>query len=353
MLFIGLFSRSVATEAPENEHHNDTEEKQGFDAGETIFHHVKDAHELHLFNFPVYLPIIIYDEGLKVFSSSHFYHNELHTSTGEHYYEHEGYILFHEKIYRAEEGLALDEHGHPQNMRVLLDLSITKNVAGMILSTLLLFWIFMSVAKRYKKTEGAAPKGMQNLLEPLILFVRDEVAEPSIGHNYKRYMPFLLTIFFFIWMSNMLGLLPFLGGMNITGNIAVTAMLALFTFIITTVSGNKGYWMHIIAPPGVPYALYILLVPIEIIGVFLKPIVLMLRLFANITAGHIIILAFTCLIFIFQDLYGTGVGWASSIGTLIFGIFMNILELLVAFLQAYVFTLLSALYFGMATEEAH
>jgi len=180
------------------------------------------------------------------------------------------------------------------------------------------------------------------------------LAKPSIGaKNYEKFMPFLLTIFFFILISNFLGLIPVLGGMNITGNIAVTLVLAMFTFVITTKSANMGYWKHIVMPPGVPLWLLPIMIPIEILGVFSKPIVLMLRLFANITAGHIIILSFTSLIFIFAQSSGTGAGYGVSIVSVLFTVFMYILEFLVAFLQAYVFTLLSALYFGMAVEEHH
>jgi F-type H+-transporting ATPase subunit a len=216
-----------------------------------------------------------------------------------------------------------------------------------------MFVIFGSVASAYKTRKGMAPKGIQSFMEPLILFIRDEVAKPSIGHHYEKFMPYLLTIFFFIWLGNILGLIPFIGGFNITGNIAVTLTLAVFTFLVTTFSANKNYWMHIIATPGVPTWLLPLMIPIEILGVFTKPIVLMIRLFANITAGHIIILSFVSLIFIFSNLYGAGAGYGVAVVSVAFSIFMNVIELLVAFLQAYVFTLLSALYFGSAVEEHH
>ena len=234
-----------------------------------------------------------------------------------------------------------------------IDLSITKTVAGILLTIVLMFIIFGSIAKRYKSNPNVAPKGLQSFMEPLVLFIRDEVAKPSIGPRYERFLPFLLTIFFFIWISNMLGLIPFIGGFNITGNIAVTLVLALFVFVITTVNANKNYWMHIVATPGVPGWLLPLMIPIEIFGLFIKPGVLCLRLFANITAGHIIILSFMSLIFIFANQYGDIAGYGVSIVSLAFAIFMNLLELLVAFLQAYVFTLLAALYFGAAVEEAH
>lgn len=343
---LGLSSNLSASESSSDDE---------FKPGDIIMHHVMDAHEIHIMDgvhFP--LPIIVKaPNAVDFFSYSRFEAAEgsdvkkyTSPSSGN------TYIYEHGHIYMGNEAgeIQMDAEG---NMVAPYDLSITKNVAGMFVTMFLMLLIFMTVAKSYKKRSGQAPKGLQSWIEPLIVFIRDDVAKPSIGHGYERFMPFLLTIFFFIWIANMLGLIPFLGGMNITGNIAVTAVLAVFTFVITSINGNKGYWMHIIRPPGVPLGLLPLLVPIEILGVFIKPMVLCLRLFANITAGHIIILSFTMLIFIFANTSGVGVAYGVSIGTLIFSVFMNVLELLVAFLQAYVFTLLSALYFGQATEEAH
>jgi len=214
--------------------------------------------------------------------------------------------------------------------------------------------LFVTAARGYKKRKMQAPKGVQALMEPLIIFVRDEIAKPSIGKKYEKFLPYLLTIFFFIWIGNMLGLIPFIGGFNVTGNIAVSIVLALFTFIITSINGNKDYWKHIYNTPGVPWWLKFpipLMFFIEFLGFISKPVVLTLRLFANITAGHIIILSFVSLIFIFNNLFGAGGGYGVSILSVAFSIFMFAIELLVAFLQAYVFTLLSALYFGSAVEE--
>lgn len=349
---IALFSTALV---------NANAEEGEFDAGETILHHVQDAHEIHIAgDFAIPLPIIIFDEGMKVFSSSNFYHNAkevMNYKKGkkEHYFIHDGYVLYHEKIYKLKgDQLELDKEGHPNNAEAVSDFSITKNVVGIFVCLTIMFWVFLKVSKAYK-SQGidSAPKGLQSFIEPLIIFIRDEVAKPSIGHHYMKFMPYLLTVFFFILICNLLGLIPFLGGMNVTGNIAVTLVLAMATFIITSVNANKAYWMHIVAPPGVPLWLLPIMLPIEIIGVFSKPIVLMLRLFANVTAGHIIILAFVSLIFIFGGKFGAGAGYGASVLSMVFAIFMNILELLVAFLQAYVFTLLSALYFGAATEEAH
>jgi len=213
--------------------------------------------------------------------------------------------------------------------------------------------IFISVARAYTRKGNKAPSGLQNGVEAMIVFIRDEVAKPSIGPKYAKYMPYLLMIFFFIWINNLMGLIPIAPfGANLTGNIAVTLVLALLTFIITLASSNKYFWQHIFAMPGVPKPVLIILVPIEIMGLFLKPIVLTLRLFANITAGHIIALAFFSLIFIFGAL-NQYIGLGVSVLSVAFTIFMMFMELLVAFLQAYVFTLLSAIYIGGAVEEHH
>jgi F-type H+-transporting ATPase subunit a len=223
----------------------------------------------------------------------------------------------------------------------------------MLLMLSLVLFLFTRVAKAYEKRKGQAPKGMQNMLEPFVLFIKDEVAIPALGKKRaQKFLPFMLTSFFFIWASNMLGLIPFLGGFNITGTLSITLVLATFVFILTTINGNAHYWGHIVWPPGVPVAIKFILVPIEFLSIFIKPAVLMIRLTANINAGHIIILAFTSLIFIFGEksvVAGYGVGVFSTL----FIVFMFFIELLVAFLQAYVFTLLAALYFGDATQEHH
>jgi len=342
-----------------------------FDAGEMIMHHVMDAPDIHLMtigdhHISIPLPVILWsnEDGLSIFSTSKFHHGQA---------AYNRYALDHGHIIRlsANNPLAQSEqldlsdaksfgyseeswqgffNGRPAGF---INISITKTVAGMLLTVVLMFLIFLSIAKAYKRNPTEAPKGLQSLVEPIILFVRDEIAKPSIGHKYEVFLPFLLTIFFFIWIANVLGLIPFIGGFNVTGNIAVTLVLAMFTFIMTTVKGNRNYWAHIFATPGVPGWLLPLMVPIEIMGMLTKPVVLCLRLFANITAGHIIILSFMSLIFIFANQYGAGAGYGVSLVSLLFGIFMNTLEILVAFLQAYVFTLLSALYLGAAVEEHH
>jgi F-type H+-transporting ATPase subunit a len=264
----------------------------------------------------------------------------------------------------AEEGpnkgsiVEVDDHGHEiEGADLPLDLSLTKTSAALLISLLLMLWIFISVANRYKKNPGRAPKGLQSLLEPLILFVRDDIALPSIGEKrYEKFMPFLLTVFFFILINNLMGVFPIPpGGANVTGNIAITGVLALTTFLITTLSANKNYWAHIFNTPGVPWWLKypIPLMPfIELLGVFTKPLVLAIRLFANILAGHFIILSFVVLIFIFGQINWIA-GYGVSALSMLFYVFMTMLEFLVALIQAYVFTLLSALYFGMALEESH
>ncbi|PIZ06268.1 MAG: ATP synthase F0 subunit A, partial [Flavobacteriales bacterium CG_4_10_14_0_8_um_filter_32_5] len=199
----------------------------------------------------------------------------------------------------------------------------------------------------YRKSENNLPKGIASFIEPLVVFVRDEIGIPMIGtHKYQKYMPYLLTIFFFIWINNIFGLIPILNGANLSGNIAFTMTLALFTFIITAFSGNKNYWKHIFWMPGVPVPMKLFLAPIEIIGMFVKPISLMIRLFANITAGHIIVLALMSLIFVFKSIAVAPVSIA-------FSLFIAVIEIIVTAIQAYIFTVLSALYFGMATEEEH
>lgn len=342
LLFITLFSGNSVVLA--NDETKTEEKSEKFNAGELIIDHISDSHDWHVAgDIHLPLPIILYVQGsgLKMFSSSNFEHGKA---------VYEGLALKENHIVAVDATGKVDEEATAK----IWDFSITKNTASILFIALLMCWVFISVAKAYTRRKDLAPKGMQSLVEPLILFVRDDVAIPSIGEKkYARYMPFLLTIFFFVLMTNLLGLIPFLpGGSNVTGNIAVTLTLALFTFVITTVSGNKHYWRHIVAMPGVPAWVLFLLTPIEILGVFLRPFVLMIRLFANILAGHIIALSFFCLIFIFAEM-SKGVGYSVSVVSVAFTVFMGMLELLVAFLQAYVFVLLSAIYFGAAVEEAH
>ena len=335
-----------------DQHSSIGQEEEGFSPANFIFDHILDAYEWHIlsykdFHLSIPLPVILYSEtkGLNVFMFNKFHHG--HSDYKGFRYETHGENR-HEIVEIMEDGSTISPK---------LDLSFTKNVLAILISITLLLFVFLSVAKAYTRRPNQAPAGLQNLIEPIILFIRDDIAKPSIGeHKYKKFMPFLLTIFFFIWFNNMLGLVPvFPGGANVTGSITVTLVLALFTFAITSINGNRNYWQHIFNMPGVPWwvkAPIPLMPVIEIIGMITKPFVLMVRLFANITAGHIIVLGFFSLIFIFGQMNAT-LGYGVSVISLAFTIFMTMLELLVALIQAYVFTLLSAIYFGMATEEHH
>ncbi|MBO3272804.1 F0F1 ATP synthase subunit A [Hymenobacter defluvii] len=303
-------------------------DSEAFKPGEMILHHIGDSHEWHWFStdndhFTTYLPVIAYQpgKGVEVFSSKHL-------AEGETYH---GLKLEHEHLVAEDGGK-------------VYDFSLTKNAFALLLSSVLMLILFISVGNGFKKRHGQAPRGLQSFFEPIIIFVRDEVAKKSIGPKYEKYMPYLLTVFFFIWFNNLLGLTP--GAANLTGNIAVTFTLAAMTLLITLFSSNKNYWAHIFATPGVPKPLLIIMIPVELIGVVVKPFSLMVRLFANMTAGHIVTLSFISLIFIFRSL-------AISPASLAFGLFINILELLVAILQAYIFTLLTAMYIGGAVEEHH
>ena len=355
LLFITIsISLSVSGTAEHGAEHHATHEKEKFAPGDLIFDHIGDAHEWHIATFDdihitIPLPVILYSTskkngGLHIFMSSKFHHG--HKS-------YDGFTL----ETKGENKKKITEHLEDGTVIKPIDLSITKNVVSLFISVLLLLWVFISIARTYKNRRGKAPKGLQSLLEPIILFVINDVAKASLGEKrYIKYLPYLLTVFFFIFFNNLLGLIPiFPGGANLTGNIAVTMVLALFTFAIVTFSGNKNYWLHIFNTPGVPWwlKLPIPLMPfIEFVGVFIKPFVLMVRLFANITAGHIIALGFFSLIFIFGEM-SVGAGYGVSVLSIAFTVFMSVLELLVAFIQAFVFVLLSALYISMATEEHH
>ena len=294
-----------------------------------------DGTENHI-GFP--LPVIFYDSanGIHAFMSSEFHHGEeVVESKGGHY------ALSHEKIYKTDANgtLDLNEEGHATNEKVL-DLSITKSVLMILVTGLMLILIFGSMARGYKKS--LVPSGASKIFEPVILFIRDDIAKPNIGANYKKYMGYLLTIFFFILFLNIFGLMPF--GINVTGNIAITFALALLTFLITQFTANKNYWQHIFWMPGLPWPMKIVMMPIEIIGLFIKPFSLLIRLFANMSAGHIIVMSLIALIYYFQNVIA---GIAFPFLTFV----IYLLEVLVAFLQAYIFTMLSAVYFGMANEE--
>ncbi len=311
-----------------------------FNPSAMITHHISDDHVWEFFEGSggtVHLPVILSGRhGLDVFSSRNLFDAEGHPK------QYNGYIAEHGHIYyaNAEGEPETDAAGHHVGP---LDFSITKNVASLMISVVLLLTVFLIIAGRYGKNRGSAPRGMQSFFEPIIMFIRDDIAKQNIGPRYERYMPLLLTVFFFIWFNNMLGLIP--GGANLTGNIAVTLVLALITLVVTLASANGKYWAHIFKP-HVPIALYPIIVPIEIIGIFIKPVALTIRLFANITAGHVIILSLLSLIFIFKNAFVGAVAVP-------FAVIMNMLELFVALLQAYIFTLLTAMYIGSAVEDEH
>jgi F-type H+-transporting ATPase subunit a len=307
--------------------------ENGFNPTPHILHHIADSYEWHLWgDVSIPLPVILYTEGnWDVFMSSDFHHGK-------------------SKVIKGDRTYKIDHHHIiEENNKKFINLSITKNVASMLFSALLLCLLVVKTSQAYKKTK-TAPKGLQSFLEPLILFVRDDIIKSNIGPKYEKYTMFLLTVFFFILINNLLGLTP--GAANVTGNISVTFVLSLFTFIIITISANKGYWKHLVSPPGTPVALLPIMIPIEIFGVFTKPFALMIRLFANITAGHIIIFSLISLIFVASN-NGVNVvaGWSVAPISVMFVLFIFLIEILVAFLQAYIFTLLSAVFIGLAVKE--
>jgi F-type H+-transporting ATPase subunit a len=319
-------------------------EAKAFNVTETILEHIKDDHSWHLWGeTSLSLPVILYTpKGFEVFSSAKFM-NEHH----EHivYKGNFDYKIIEGKVKIVDATEAVDLEAS----KALWDFSITKNVTSLFVSVLILLVVLLTAARAYKKTGiTSAPKGVQSFMEPIVLFVRDEVAIPNIGKKkFAKYMPFLLTIFFLVLTNNFLGLIPFFpGGANVSGNIAFTMTLAVCVFVVVNLSANKNYWEHIFWMPGMHWSMKLFLAPIELIGVFTKPISLMIRLFANITAGHILVLSLICLIFIFKTVYASAIAVP-------FAVFIGLIELLVAFLQAYIFTMLSAMYIGMATEEHH
>ena len=362
VLFMASFFNTAMAQ-PEGAKH----EPKKLDPAKIIMEHVSDGHEFHFttigeHHVTIPLPVILYssEKVLSVFMSSAFHHGEE---------VHKGYRLLEDKfmeehklnelkdakgkaIFAAGKVYAVDgEDGMPNANVKVYDFSITRNVAQLIISLVLLVWLMTGVAKRYKKGDGvtSAPTGFQNAVEPVITFVRDEVAKPNLGHKYEKYLPYLLTVFFFILINNLVGLLP--GVANVTGNIAFTAVLGLISFVVILFSSNKHFWGHIFNPP-VPGGIKIIMVPIEIMGIFTKPFALIIRLFANMISGHIIILSFIILIFIFGAM-NTGLGWGTSPLFVLFSVFIYMLELLVAFIQAFIFANLTAVFIGQAFEGGH
>lgn len=339
--------------------------KPAFNAKEIIFGHVLDAKEFHFLDIKhadgtkhpvsIPLPVILYSpqRGLNVFMSSKFHHGE------------EAYknyiILTNEKIkelrldpgkYSVQQILAIDDKGEIDPSVKVYDISLTRNVVQMLLALFIFVWIMLRIAKQYKKGEGVntAPKGTQGFFEPIIIFIRDEVAKPNLGPRYMKYLPYLLTLFFFILINNIFGLIP--GTANVTGNIAFTIVLGLISFAVILASSNKHYWGHIFNPSGMPLWVKLILVPVEFVSVFVKPMALIIRLFANMVAGHIIIICLISLIFIFSAM-NKSVGVAASPVAVGFTVFIYFIELLVAFLQAYIFVMLTAVFIGQAMEGSH
>ena len=309
-----------------------------FNPQEIIMEHIADKHEWHMYGKSyIPLPIILYtDKGLETFSSAHLQPQGT-VYAGKYY----SYMLVNNKIKVADTNGKIDE----VNNKKVLDFSITQNVASMWMTGIILILVFFSMSSAYRKRPGKGPKGIQSWMEPLVLFIRDDVALPNIGVKYKAYMPLLLTIFFFILINNIFGMIPvFPGAFNLTGNIAVTLVLSVIVLLVVNLKANKYYWKHIFVPN--PWWLFPIMIPVEIVSIFSKPIALMIRLFANITAGHIIVLSLISLIYIF------GTQWAAVV-SVPFTVFIDCIEVLVAFLQAYIFTMLTSLFIGMAIQEHH
>lgn len=334
-----------------------------FDANEVIFGHIYDAHEFHFFSYKtggkehpvsVYLPVILYSpqRGLSAFMSSSFEHGEKAVK---------GYALLTDhniekwkldsKKFRAGQIVAVNESGEPDLNVKIYDFSLTRNVVQMFIALALLVWVMLVIAKKYNKEEGVktAPKGIQGFMEPIIIFIRDDVAKPNLNHKYEKYLPYIQTVFFFILINSLVGLIP--GTANVAGNIAFTMLLALISFVVIIFSSNRHYWKHIFWPP-VPHGVKPILIPVELLGIFTKPFALMIRLFANMVAGHIIIICLISLIFIFGALNKI-VGYAVSPFSVAFVIFIYFIEILVAFLQAYIFAMLTAVFIGQAFESPH
>lgn len=370
-----------------------------FNPGKTAFHHISDQniYSIGPWHFP--LPCFLYTpgEGWNIFSSSRF-HADYH-GTGE--YAYNRFVIYEGAVRRIKDNsfpdglVQLEGHGslftqdipdeqtgkdktvvflcHGGNVyecdsksyadggmlgggvSSFYDFSLTKNVVTMLIVFILLAWMFISIARAYTKRDGQAPSGLQSFMEPMFLFIQDEVSKPFLGKKWEIYNPFIMSLFFFILGLNLFGQVPFFGGSNVTGNLSFTMVLAIFAFLVTNLSGNRHYWGHVLWMPGVPAPLKALIItPVEIMGLFIKPLTLMLRLFGNISAGHMVIVIFVGLIFIFgENGANPGAAWGTSIGSILLTMFMMAIELLVAFIQAFVFAILTASYIGAATEEAH
>jgi len=347
-------AHAVATKetAHEEATHEETVKTPEEERAAFIQHHLQDSHDFHIFSygkesghekhisFP--LPVILWEDGLHVFMSSKFHHGEAVAESNGKYFainHHNGMVYNTD----AKGTFTTDEKHHTTNTKPI-DFSITKNIVMILFVAILMLILFRNLGKSYKKNGGIAT-GAGRFFEPIVLYVRDEIAIPNIGEkHYKKYMSHLLTVFFFIWFLNMFGLTPL--GVNVTGNIAITASLAILTYLITTFSANKNYWGHIFWMPGVPPLMRIVLAPIELLGTIIKPFSLTIRLYANMVAGHIVLMSIIAMMYTFNNVAGSGFSF-------VLAFVLSILEILVAGLQAYIFTMLTALYFGSANEEHH
>ncbi len=366
-----------------------------FNPGGTAFHHISDQNIYSIGPFTLPLPCFLYAPaaGWSIFSSGAFHadaHGNGHTAVDRyvlvegmvrrvsdpafpagtvavghhpHFLKLENaagktvevpHICYGDRLWATEARSTADGGLFGGGITSFYDFSLTKNVVSMLVILVLFGWMFLSVAKAYRDRDGQAPKGIQSFIEPIFLFIQDEVAKPFIGHKWETYLPFLMSLFFFILGLNLFGQVPFLGGSNVTGNLGVTMVLAVITFLVVNLSGNRNYWEHVLWMPGVPAWVKTVLTPVEVLGVFIKPLTLMLRLFANITAGHMVIVIFVGLIFLFgKSGESAGASYGTAVGSTVLTIFMMSIELLVAFIQAFVFTILTASYIGAATEESH
>ncbi|WP_185858587.1 F0F1 ATP synthase subunit A [Blattabacterium cuenoti] len=344
LLFFLVFFFFCFSCCKEKKHEKTNNHRNKINIDHTIFNHINDSHEWHIagtydHGIVFSLPVFLWNRnnnGLEIFFSSRFSCKKK-VVIGKHGY----YKMFNGRIYTTNSRgtLYLDKKGIPKNDKPL-DFSITKNVISLFISFFLLCYIFIRMKYSYENNQTKWNLGI--LMEFLIVFIRDEIAIPNMGNKYKIYLPFLLTSFFFILTNNLMGMIP--GFPNITGNINITFVLATATFLITNINATKSYWKHTFCMTGVPVGIKFLLAPIEFLGIFIRPLTLCIRLFANITAGHIIILSFICLIFIFKNFFIAGF-------SIIFGFFISLLEIMVAFLQAFIFTTLSALLIGMSVKN--
>jgi F-type H+-transporting ATPase subunit a len=353
-----LFFSNMSLAQPQPSAADDSGKKEApkMDPSKVILEHVADAHEFHFWTFnkkpvSIPLPVILYSpqRGWSFFMSSRFEHG--HQPYSGYRLLNEEYISenkLDEKRYGSGKIVAVDPEGKLDASVRVYDLSLGRNAVQMLISVVLLIWILTGIAGKYAKGQGvtSAPKGFQNAVEPVVEFIRDEVGKANLGDRYEKYMPFLLTIFFFILINNLIGLVP--GTANVTGNVAFTAMLGILSFIVIMFSTDKHYWGHIANPP-VPLGVKPIMVPVELMGIFTKPFALIIRLFANMISGHIIILSFILLIFIFGAM-NAALGWGTSPFFVLLAIFIYLIEILVAFIQAYIFANLTAVFIGQAFE---